>query len=59
MSFTLSGGECFYCEHATHRAAEKGLLFGCPFIDGCQAEFFRVPLADGTAVKAPPGIDEG
>jgi len=34
------------------------LLFGCPLLDGGQAEYLRVPLADATAVKAPEGIDE-
>lgn len=27
-------------------------------LDGGQAEYMRVPLADATAVKAPEGIDE-
>jgi len=58
MPFTLSCGECFYCEHGYSSRCIKGLLFGCPLLDGSQAEFLRVPLADGTAVKAPPGIDE-
>lgn len=34
------------------------MLFGCPLLDGGQAEFLRVPLADATAVTAPPGIEE-
>jgi len=33
-------------------------LFGCPLLDGGQAEYMRVPLADATAVKAPEGLDE-
>lgn len=36
----------------------QNLLFGCPKLDGAQAEFVRVPLADGTVMKAPPGIPD-
>jgi len=32
------------------------LLFGCPLLDGGQAEFVRVPYADSTVVKAPKDI---
>lgn len=58
MPFTVSCGECFYCTRGFSSRCEKCLLFGCPLLDGGQAEFMRVPLADATAVKAPPGIDE-
>jgi threonine dehydrogenase-like Zn-dependent dehydrogenase len=58
MPFTVSCGECFYCKRGFSSRCEKGLLFGCPLLDGGQAEFMRVPLADATAVKAPEGIDE-
>jgi threonine dehydrogenase-like Zn-dependent dehydrogenase len=58
MPFTVSCGECFYCERGASSRCAKSLLFGCPLLDGGQAEFLRVPLADGTAVKAPEGIDE-
>jgi threonine dehydrogenase-like Zn-dependent dehydrogenase len=58
MPFTLSCGECFYCTNGFSSRCTKGLLFGCPLLDGGQAEYMRVPLADSTAVKAPEGIDE-
>ncbi len=32
------------------------MLFGTAALDGAQAEYVRVPLADATAVKAPEGI---
>ncbi|MCJ1430177.1 hypothetical protein MMC29_008093, partial [Sticta canariensis] len=32
------------------------MLFGSAALDGAQAEYVRVPFADGTAVKAPPNI---
>ena len=34
------------------------LLFGCPKLDGAQAEYVRVPHADGTVVKAPAHVDD-
>jgi threonine dehydrogenase-like Zn-dependent dehydrogenase len=58
MPFTLSCGECFYCTRGFSSRCVKGLLFGCPLLDGGQAEYMRVPLADSTAVKAPEGIEE-
>lgn len=58
MPFTVSCGECFYCLQGYSSRCEKSLLFGCPILDGGQAEYMRVPLADATAVKAPEGIDE-
>jgi threonine dehydrogenase-like Zn-dependent dehydrogenase len=58
MPFTVSCGECFYCQRGYSSRCEKCLLFGCPLLDGGQAEYMRVPLADATAVKAPEGIDE-
>ncbi|THV53750.1 hypothetical protein BGAL_0043g00360 [Botrytis galanthina] len=58
MPFTVSCGECFYCIRGYSSRCEKCLLFGCPLLDGGQAEYMRVPLADATAVKAPEGIDE-
>lgn len=56
--FTTSCGECFYCEGGFSSRCEKGLLFGCPLLDGGQAEYARIPHADTTAVKAPEGIEE-
>ncbi|KAF6519174.1 hypothetical protein HZS61_017548 [Fusarium oxysporum f. sp. conglutinans] len=33
-------------------------LFGCETLDGGQAEYVRIPMADGTAVKAPGTISD-
>lgn len=33
-------------------------MFGCETLDGGQAEYVRVPLADGTCVKAPNTISD-
>ncbi|KAI0902859.1 GroES-like protein [Ustulina deusta] len=56
--FTVSCGGCFYCKRGFSSRCEKCLLFGCPSLDGGQAEYVRVPLADSTVVKAPSNIDE-
>jgi threonine dehydrogenase-like Zn-dependent dehydrogenase len=56
--FTISCGECFYCIRGFSSRCEKSQLFGSAVLDGGQAEYARIPLADTTAAKAPEGIDE-
>lgn len=56
--FTVSCGECFYCKKGFSSRCEKCQLFGCAVLDGGQAEYCRIPLADATVAKAPPNIDE-
>lgn len=56
--FTTSCGECFYCKHGFSSRCEKSLLFGCPKLDGGQAEYVRIPTAEGTVMKAPEGVEE-
>jgi len=56
--FTVSCGECFYCKRGFSSRCAKSLLFGTTGLDGGQAEYCRIPLADSTVVKAPPNIDE-
>ncbi|KAF2125698.1 GroES-like protein [Dothidotthia symphoricarpi CBS 119687] len=56
--FTTSCGECFYCTRGFSSRCVKSQLFGSVGLDGAQAEYVRVPLADSTAVKAPPGIKD-
>ncbi|KAI0024674.1 putative alcohol dehydrogenase [Xylariomycetidae sp. FL0641] len=56
--FTVSCGGCFYCKLGNSSRCEKNLLFGSERLDGAQADYVRVPLADGTVVKAPPEIDD-
>jgi len=58
VPFTICCGECFYCKHGFSSRCAKSLLFGTSGLDGGQAPYVRVPLADATVVKAPPGIDE-
>ena len=54
--FTTSCGKCYYCLGGHTSRCSSSLLFGSPALDGAQAQFVRVPLADGTVVKAPAGI---
>ena len=49
---------CFYCKNGESSRCEKVLLFGCPLLDGAQAEYVRVPLADGTLFLRPPEVPE-
>ena len=56
--FTISCGECFYCKRGFSSRCAKGRLFGSVALDGAQADYVRVPLADATLVAAPESIDE-
>lgn len=49
-------GECFFCQKGFVNNCEKGgWELGCT-IDGCQAEFVRVPYADNGLTKLPNNI---
>ncbi|KAJ5637801.1 hypothetical protein N7490_007680 [Penicillium lividum] len=56
--FTVSCGNCFYCDGGFSSRCARGQLYGSAVLDGGQAEYVRVPLADATLVHAPPTIDE-
>ncbi|POR38455.1 Putative zinc-binding alcohol dehydrogenase [Tolypocladium paradoxum] len=56
--FTVCCGECFYCKNGFTSRCEKSLLLGSRLLDGGQAEYVRVPLADGTVLKAPDTISD-
>lgn len=56
--FTVSCGECYYCKEGVSSRCEKCQLFGTVILDGAQAEYVRIPLADTTVMKAPEGIDD-
>lgn len=49
--FTLSCGECFYCKQGYSSRCAKSALFGTAGLEGAQAEYVRVPLADSTVMK--------
>jgi threonine dehydrogenase-like Zn-dependent dehydrogenase len=52
--FTTSCGECYYCQIGLTCRCEKGNLLGWvqqgQGLHGAQAQFIRVPLADGTLI---------
>ena len=50
--------KCFYCRNGHTSRCEESRLFGSAALDGGQAEFVRVPYADGTLVKAPTTIPD-
>ncbi|KAH8669163.1 chaperonin 10-like protein [Xylariales sp. PMI_506] len=56
--FTTSCGDCYYCSNACSSRCTKNQLFGSERLDGGQAEYVRIPLADGTVVKAPSTISD-
>jgi len=56
--FTTCCGQCFYCKNGYSSRCAKVLLFGTVALDGAQAEYVRVPLADSTVVKAPSEIQD-
>ncbi|KAJ2660630.1 hypothetical protein IWW48_002839 [Coemansia sp. RSA 1200] len=61
-SFTTACGSCWFCNHALSSRCEKAKLFGWidertgDGIHGAQAQFARVPNADGTLVVLPPDV---
>jgi threonine dehydrogenase-like Zn-dependent dehydrogenase len=55
---TLHSGECYYCQNGGSARCVKSQALGSPNLDGAQAEYVRVPFADGTVIKAPEGIHD-
>jgi threonine dehydrogenase-like Zn-dependent dehydrogenase len=60
--FTTNCGACFYCRRGLTCRCDRGELFGWvengQGLEGAQAEYVRVPLADSTLVVLPKGLDE-
>ncbi|KAK2686308.1 hypothetical protein QWA68_014516 [Fusarium oxysporum] len=56
--FTASCGECYYCQNGGSARCVKSQALGSPNLDGAQAEYVRVPFADGTVIKALEGIHD-
>lgn len=55
--FAWSDGTCDFCREGLQTSCRTGGFWGRDGIGGGQAEAVRVPLADGTLVKAPVGED--
>lgn len=49
---------CWFCVHGYTNRCVEGLAFGTQQLDGGQAEYVRVPFADGTLQHAPEGISD-
>ncbi|EWC46170.1 hypothetical protein DRE_04548 [Drechslerella stenobrocha 248] len=56
--FTISCGKCFYCKHGQSSRCEVCRLFGSPALEGSQAEYVRVPLANGTVSAVTEDVPE-
>jgi threonine dehydrogenase-like Zn-dependent dehydrogenase len=60
--FTTSCGECFYCRLGLTCRCEKGSLFGWVQqghgLQGAQANYVRVPMADHTLLPLSNDLDE-
>lgn len=56
--FTVSCGSCFYCVGGFTSRCTRSQLYGSAVLDGGQAEYVRIPLADATLCHAPTAIDE-
>ena len=58
--FTTSCGRCFFCRRGLTSRCTEGQLFGWVQdgrgLDGAQAEYVRVPLADSTLSPIPEGV---
>lgn len=58
--FSTNCGACFYCAAGLTSRCPRGQLFGWvgmgEGLDGGQAEYVRVPLADSTLKRIPEGI---
>ncbi|RFU28953.1 hypothetical protein B7463_g7394, partial [Scytalidium lignicola] len=58
VPFTATCGHCYFCTHGFSSRCSNGELFGSPQLDGSQAEYFRVPMADTTLSLAPTELGE-
>ncbi|KAM0755389.1 GroES-like protein [Meredithblackwellia eburnea MCA 4105] len=56
--FTVSCGNCYFCDRGWTCRCENTYLYGTPKLPGGQAEYIRVPLADSTLYEAPADIPE-
>jgi threonine dehydrogenase-like Zn-dependent dehydrogenase len=56
--FAWSDGTCEFCQHGLQTSCVHGGFWGGTKLDGGQGEAVRVPLADGTLVALPVGLDD-
>jgi alcohol dehydrogenase len=58
ISCITSCGKCENCKKAMYSHCEKGGWILGNLIDGCQAEYVRIPYADTSLYPIPAGADE-
>jgi alcohol dehydrogenase len=58
VSCVTQCGECFYCRRGMYSHCTTGSWIFGYMIDGCQAEFVRVPHANIGLFPIPEGLDE-
>lgn len=58
VSCVTQCGECFYCVRGIYSHCETGSWIFGYMIDGCQAEYVRVPHANLGLFKIPEGLTE-
>ena len=58
ISCVTSCGKCEYCKKGMYSHCEKGGWILGYMIDGCQAEYVRIPYADNSLYPIPAGSDE-
>ncbi len=58
ISCITSCGKCDYCKKAMYSHCAKGGWILGNLIDGCQAEYVRIPYADNSLYPIPAGADE-
>ncbi len=58
ISCITSCGKCEYCKKTMYSHCEKGGWILGNLIDGCQAEYVRIPHADNSLYPIPDGADE-
>ncbi|PWZ01951.1 GroES-like protein [Testicularia cyperi] len=54
--FTISCGNCFYCDRNQTGRCTQSRVFGSVPLDGAQAEYVLVPLADTTLYPIPADV---
>lgn len=50
--------KCWFCLHGYTNRCVHGMAFGTQQLDGGQAEYVRVPMADGTLQEAPETLSD-
>nr|XP_018262019.1 alcohol dehydrogenase [Kwoniella dejecticola CBS 10117]OBR84177.1 alcohol dehydrogenase [Kwoniella dejecticola CBS 10117] len=58
VPFTVSCGSCWYCSSGHTARCASSQLFGTPSLQGCQAEYVRIPLADGCVFHKPDNLPD-